>query len=185
MKMRSAFALAFLVAATMAARADTVATADGFWELQYDDGKPEAWFLVSHKGDVYSARLVKGFKKEGDDTKPETICRKCPGEKKGARIMGLTLFWGLKQDGLKFTGGSVVDPRDGSVYHAKMDLSDDGQELAVRGYLGIEMLGKTQTWHRLPNDAMKPKDIPKEVLAKAAAAPAASPSPTPTDGEAQ
>jgi len=183
MKLRSALALAFLVAGTMAVRADTASTADGFWELQYDDGKPEAWFLVSHKGDVYSARLVKGFKKEGDDTKPELICRKCPGEKKGARIMGLTLFWGLKQDGTKYTGGSVVDPRDGSVYHAKMDLSDDGQELAVRGYLGIEMLGKTQTWHRLPNDAMKPKEIPKEVFAKAGASPA--PSPTATDGEAQ
>jgi hypothetical protein len=185
MKMRSAFALAFLVGATMAARADS-SSADGFWELQYDDGKPEAWFLVSHKSDIYSARLVKGFKKEGDDEKPpDPICRKCPGEKKGARVMGLTLFWGLKQDGLKYTGGSVVDPRDGSVYHAKMDLSDDGQELAVRGYLGIEMLGKTQTWHRLPDNAMKPKEVPKEVLAKAGAAPAASPSPTATDGQAQ
>ena len=181
MKLRSAFALAFLVAASAAGRADPAPSADGFWELQYDDGKPEAWFLVSHKGDVYSARLVKGFKKEGDDAKPETICRKCPGEKKGARIMGLTLFWGLKRDGLDYTGGSVVDPRDGSVYHAKMVLSEDGQELAVRGYLGIEMLGKTQTWHRLPNDAMKSKDVPKEVLAKGAAAP----SPTPTEGEPQ
>jgi hypothetical protein len=181
MRLRSALALAFLVAASAPGRADTEVTADGFWELQFDDGKPQAWFLVSHKDDVYSARLVKGFKKEGDDTKPEMICRKCPGEKKGARIMGLTLFWGLKQDGLVFTGGSVLDPRDGSVYHAKMTLSEDGQELAVRGYLGIEMLGQTQTWHRLPADAMKPKDIPKEILGKKTAAP----SPTSSEGEAQ
>ena len=148
MRLWSALALAFLLATGVAGRADTAPTADGFWELQFDDGKPEAWFLVSHKDDVYSARLVKGFKKEGDDTKPEMICRKCPGDKKGARIMGLTLFWGLKRDGLVFTGGSVLDPRDGSIYHAKMTLSEDGQELAVRGYLGIEMLGQTQTWHR-------------------------------------
>jgi uncharacterized protein (DUF2147 family) len=183
MKLSSTLALALLAAAIPGARADAPTTADGFWEVQYDDGKPQGWFLVSHKGDVYYARLVKGFAKEGDDTKPDPICHKCSGEKKGARIMGLTLFWGLKRDGLVYTGGSVMDPRDGSVYHAKMTLSDDGQELAVRGYLGIEMLGKTQTWHRLPNDAMKPKDIPKEVLAKSGPAPA--PSPTPTEGESQ
>ena len=27
------------------------------------------------------------------------------------------------------------------------------------------MLGKTQTWHRLPDDAMKKEEIPKEILA--------------------
>ena len=169
MKWTSALALAFLVVSGAAARAEP--TAAGFWELQDDDGKPKAWFLFSQKNEVYSARLVKGFRKPADLTKAEMICGKCPGEKKGAKVMGLTLFWGMKRDGLKYTGGSVLDPRDGSVYHAKMDLSEDGQELAVRGYLGIEALGQTQTWHRLPDDAMKTKDIPKEVLVKAAATP--------------
>jgi uncharacterized protein (DUF2147 family) len=174
MKWTSALALGFLVVCGAAARADSGPTATGFWELQDDDGKPKAWFLFSQKNEVYSARLVKGFKKPGDLTKAEMICSKCPGEKKGAKIMGLTLFWGMKRDGLKYTGGSVLDPRDGSVYHAKMDLSEDGQELAVRGYLGIEALGQTQVWHRLPDDAMKTKDIPKEALAKAAPSAAAT-----------
>jgi hypothetical protein len=180
MKLRSVLVLAFLVVTGVVARADEL-TAAGFWELKDDDGKPEAWFLFTQKNEVYSARLVKGFKKPGELTKAETICGKCPGEKRGAKIMGLTLFWGMKRDGLKYTGGSVLDPRDGSVYHAQMELSEDGRELAVRGYLGIPMLGKTQTWYRLPDDAMKPKEIPKEVLAKAAPVPA----PTPTEGADQ
>jgi len=173
MKFRSAFALAILVAATTAARADDSAqpTAAGFWEALDDDGQPEGWFLFTDKKGVYSARLVKGFKKEGDDTPPKTICTECPGKKKDAHIMGLTLFWGMRRDGLNYSDGSVLDPRDGSVYHAKMWLDPDGQTLHVRGYLGISMFGKTQDWHRLPDDAMKPEDVPKEVLAGDEAAP--------------
>jgi hypothetical protein len=183
MKFRSALALAFLVALGGVARADNETTAAGFWEAKDDDGNPTAWFLFSQKHDVFSARLVKGFKKPEELTAEEQVCGKCAGEKRGAKVMGLTLFWGMKRDGLKYTGGSVLDPRSGSVYHAKMDLSEDGQELAVRGYLGIEMFGKTQTWHRLPADAMKAKEIPKEMLAKGASAPKAEP--VATEGAAQ
>ena len=165
MKLRSALVLAALVAIPTLGRADPHTTASGFWEVKDDDGNVSAWFLFSEKNNVYSARLVKGFKKPGDTTPIKYICEACPGEKKGAHIMGLTLFWGMKRDGLHYTGGSVLDPRDGSIYHAKMDLSENGEDLAVRGYLGIEMLGKTQVWHRLPDDVMKKEDIPKEILA--------------------
>jgi uncharacterized protein (DUF2147 family) len=165
MKFRAAFALSFLLATAGLAHADPEQTAAGFWEADDDDGNPTAWFLFAEKGDVYSARLVKGFKPKGDDKPPQVVCNVCPGKKKGAHIMGLTLFWGMKREGLEYRGGSVLDPRDGSVYHAQMDLSEDGKELAVRGYIGIPMLGKTQTWKRLPEDAMKKEDIPKEILA--------------------
>ncbi len=113
----------------------------GFWEARDSDGNPTAWFLFSGKDEVYSARLVKGFKpKDENAPPPKELCEACPGKKKGAHIMGLTLFWGMKRDGLHYTDGSVLDPRDGSVYHALMNLSEDGKELEVRGYLGIPML---------------------------------------------
>jgi len=165
MKLRSALVLALLVATTTVGRADPQPTAAGFWEAKDDDGFTTAWFLFSEKKNVFFARLIKGFKKPGDNTTPETVCTKCPGDKKGAHIMGLTLFYGMKRDGLKYRDGSVIDPRDGSIYHAQMELSEDGQDLSVRGYIGIPMLGKTQVWHRLPDDAMKKEDIPKEILA--------------------
>jgi len=164
MKFRSFLALAVLFAATTLARAEP--TVSGFWESRDSDGNPTAWFLFSGKNDVYSARLIKGFKpKDPDAPPPKELCDVCPGKKKGAHIMGLTLFWGMKRDGLHYTEGSVLDPRDGSVYHALMNLSEDGKELEVRGYLGIPMLGKSQTWYRLPDDTVKKDEIPKEMLA--------------------
>lgn len=165
MKLRTAFALSLLLALTSLARADSEPTAAGFWEVRDSDGNPTGWFLFTEKNEVYAGRLVKGFKTPGDDKPPQLTCTECPGKKKGAHIMGLTLFWGMKRDGLKYTDGSVLDPRDGTVYHALMNLSDDGKELEVRGYLGIPMLGKSQTWYRLPDDAMKKEEIPKEILA--------------------
>ncbi len=90
-------------------------------------------------------------------------CQKCTGDQKDAPMMGLTIVKGMKRNGNKYADGSILDPRDGTVYHAQMELSADGQQLSVRGYLGIPLLGQTQIWTRLPDDAIAPADIPEEL----------------------
>ena len=103
------------------------------------------------------------FKKPGDPL--IDLCGKCVGDQRNARILGLTIISGMRREGLKYRDGSVLDPRDGSVYQAQMELSADGGTLYMRGYLLLPLLGQTQTWHRLPDDSLAPADIPKEVLA--------------------
>ena len=82
-------------------------------------------------------------------------------------MLGLTIVKGMKRNGNKYDGGTILDPRDGTVYHALMELSADGLELSVRGYLGIPLLGQTQVWTRLPDDVMAPADIPEESVGPA------------------
>ncbi|WP_262312196.1 DUF2147 domain-containing protein [Acidiphilium sp. AL] len=43
--------------------------------------------------------------------------------------------------------GRIVDPRNGSAYHAEFQVTRTG-ELALRGYLGLPVFGETQHWMR-------------------------------------
>ena len=61
----------------------------------------------------------------------------------------MTILWGLTAAGSVWKGGEILDPDNGKTYRCKMTLSDDGKELNVRGYIGISLIGRTQTWHRL------------------------------------
>ena len=71
-------------------------------------------------------------------------------------LLGLTLIKGMQRTGNSYENGTIMDPRDGSVYSALMKLSPDGQKLEVRGYLGISFLGRSQIWNRLPDNALAP-----------------------------
>ena len=36
----------------------------------------------------------------------------------------------------------------------RIGISPDGNKLEVRGYLGISLFGRSQTWNRLPDNAL-------------------------------
>ena len=154
-----------LLGAGFAQASPKAPTAAGFWEQSDDTGEVGAWFLFEDHEGVFDGRLVKTFRKPGDAG--NDLCDKCKGDQKNARMLGLTIISGMKRDGLNYKDGSILDPRDGTVYHAQMELSEDGQQLSVRGYLGIPLLGQTQIWTRLPDDAMAPDDIPENSVGPA------------------
>lgn len=45
-------------------------------------------------------------------------------------------------------GGHLYDPRSGRTYQASMTA--DGDRLRLRGYLGLKLFGRTETWTRVP-----------------------------------
>lgn len=57
-------------------------------------------------------------------------------------------MWGVKKQGIIWDGGSILDPQNGKTYNVKLTLADDGKKLEVRGYMGVSLLGRTQTWQR-------------------------------------
>ena len=135
-------------------RAAPVATpsAAGLWEQVDDNGRVGGWFHIYERDGIYEGKIVKMFPRPGD--KPNPICTKCPGEQKNQPALGLTLIKSMQRKGRNYESGTILDPRDGSVYQARMELSPDGQRLMVRGYLGIDLFGRSQIWRRLPESAM-------------------------------
>jgi uncharacterized protein (DUF2147 family) len=149
----AAMAFVTALAASPLAAAEKQQTAVGLWEKLDESGKPAGWFRVIDCGGTYVGRIVKIFPKPGEN--PAALrCTQCRGDQKNAPVLGLTFIKGMSRDGLSYQGGSVLDPRDGSVYNALMELSPDGKQLTLRGYLGLPLLGQSEVWHRLPDNAL-------------------------------
>ena len=87
------------------------------------------------------------FDRPGDD--PDHLCRECKGELKDKPVIGMRILWGLKDKGGVWKGGRILDPDNGKIYSCKMEVAKKGQELNVRGFIGISLLGRTQTWYRM------------------------------------
>jgi uncharacterized protein (DUF2147 family) len=119
----------------------------GLWQTIDDStGKPRSLIRIKENNNEYSAVVEKGLL--ATDT-GDGVCSKCTDERKGQRIIGMTIARGLKQDGDKYDGGEILDPDNGKTYKCKMTLNQAGNELEVRGYIGISLLGRSQTWKRV------------------------------------
>jgi uncharacterized protein (DUF2147 family) len=126
-------------------------TAEGLWEKLDSSGKPEAEFRITDCNGLYQGKIVKIFPRPGENTS-SLRCTECEGKQKNAPVVGLTFIKGMRRKGLEYRDGTILDPRDGSSYNAQMELSPDGQNLSVRGYLGIPLLGQSEIWHRAAVD---------------------------------
>jgi uncharacterized protein (DUF2147 family) len=119
----------------------------GVWRSIDDKTKKERSIIrITEANGELQGVVEKIFDQPGDD--PAHLCKECKGDRKDKPIVGMTILWGLKKDGESWTGGEILDPKNGRVYKAKITPSADGKTLDVRGFIGVSLIGRTQTWHR-------------------------------------
>jgi uncharacterized protein (DUF2147 family) len=77
------------------------------------------------------------------------VCDKCSGEFKNQLILGLAILRNFHPDGDDWVDGTAVDPENGKEYKGKI-WAVGANELHMRGYIGISLFGRTETWTRIP-----------------------------------
>jgi uncharacterized protein (DUF2147 family) len=134
-----------LAAASAFADAGTPA---GLWRTIDDKTvKERSLIRITEVNGAYEGKVEKLLNRQPDDD-PDNLCRKCEGVRKDQPIVGMTILWGLKKDGDQFSGGEILDPKNGKIYRAKMKVLDNGTKLEVRGFIGVSLFGRSQTWVR-------------------------------------
>ncbi len=119
----------------------------GLWRTYDDkDGQAASLVRIEDKGGILEGHVIKILPRPGHPV--DALCEKCDGARKNQPVTGMTILWGMRRDGDEYDGGEILDPDNGNTYRCRMRVL--GDKLDVRGYLGISLFGRSQTWVREP-----------------------------------
>lgn len=134
-------ALCLLLASfsSLAAHAHRGEQLNGIWE-----SKGGTYFQIYRQNDHFVGKIV-GSRKN----KPIRDKSRASEEHAGPSMMGQIVLHGLEYQGDgKYTGGHIYNPKNGKTYKARARLKDH-DTLEARAYIGISLIGKSETWHRV------------------------------------
>ena len=79
---------------------------------------------------------------------PRTDANNPDSSQRGRPLCGLEIGTAFTPDGpTQAKGGRIYDPQAGKTYSAQMQSS--GDTLKLHGYIGVSLLGRTETWQRV------------------------------------
>ena len=138
-----------LMLASLAGAAFAQSSPVGLWKTIDDEtGKEKSYVRITEAGGVVTGKIEKLL----NPATPDPKCEKCTDDRKDQSVVGMTIIRNVKKDddkGELWEGGDILDPNNGKVYKVRLKPEDGGKKLTVRGYIGMPMLGRTQTWLRV------------------------------------
>ena len=141
-----------LIAAALLIHAAAFAqtTPVGLWKTIDDKTKKERTLIrIVDTGGTLSGKIEN---RHDPDAKAGDVCDKCADDRKDQPLQGLQLIRGITKNANtenRWDGGTVIDPEEGKVYKARMTPIEGGKKLELRAYIGVPMIGRTQTWIRV------------------------------------
>jgi uncharacterized protein (DUF2147 family) len=123
----------------------------GVWITSDDDGTVE---IEIYSDGANLAGKILSFSNPEKRTNPRN-CTVCTDDRKGKPMIGLEIIRAVPANGLGavWVGGNVLDPDTGKVYRLRLELSDGGKRMMVRGYLGP--FYRTDIWERKSSASQK------------------------------
>jgi len=141
-----ALLLIMLATALPARAADTrLASPIGLWQPLDNLGRPLGLIRIFETDGLYYGRIEPSSPSDDRNAR----CTRCTGERRGQPIIGLVLMRHLKPQNGEYVGGDILDPDTGRIYSCALRLIHGGHQLTMRGFLGISLLGRSQTWQRV------------------------------------
>jgi len=119
-------------------------TVEGVWLSADGTG----WIKIE-LGDSGLVGSIAGSPDNSDDRKPSDKDELNPDPALRDRLLlGLTIMDGFTHAGEgRWKNGRIYDPNSGKTYQCKLTLVDENT-LELRGYIGISLLGRSETWTR-------------------------------------
>ncbi len=112
-------------------------------------GSKKAHVQIYKQGDRYFGKII--WLRDPNDAagKPKTDTKNTEAKLQSRPIMGMVNLSNFKYEGDNiWEEGKIYDPENGKLYSCKMTLNSPNQ-LGVRGYIGIAIIGRTDSWTRI------------------------------------
>lgn len=134
--------------ATTILNASNTQSVVGYWQtIDGKTQKPSSIIQILQNRSFTEGKIVKTFPVPGEQK--SKLCIACHGNQKNKPILGLTIIHRMVCQPGSCAHGTILDPRNGTLYHATMKLISNGRQLKVRGYVGMPLFGKTVIWNRV------------------------------------
>lgn len=106
----------------------------------YWSPKKDAKIEIFKRGNRYYGRSIWVASMRKDTKNPDETL-------KNREVLGIELLTGFTFNDDFYTDGKIYDPESGKTYDCRMSLTD--KILKVRGYIGISLFGRTETFERI------------------------------------
>ena len=116
----------------------------GVWQA----GKGKGHIQIFKENGKYYGKLIWITNPKDVNGKPKLDKNNPNAALRNKPLLGLTMLKDFKYDDGEWSGGQIYNPSDGKEYKAYIKLKDLNT-LDLRGYVGISLFGKTDTWVRV------------------------------------
>ncbi|MDR6943203.1 DUF2147 domain-containing protein [Mucilaginibacter pocheonensis] len=116
---------------------------EGVW---YNDIKSAKIQISKGADGKFNGKII-WLKEPLKNGKPKTDEENKDEKLRSRPVIGLHILEGFVPDGAdKYTDGKIYDPKNGKTYSC--NITYKGKTLAIRGYIGVSLFGRTTTWER-------------------------------------
>ena len=133
-----------LAVLSLAASAEDNSAIEGVWI----NGDGDGWIELFIEGEELRGKII-GSPDDPDNLRPPRLDTENPDpELRTRKLLGLVFLTGFRYDGDgTWKDGRIYDPNSGNTYKGTIKM-ESTERLKLRGYVGISVFGRTETWTR-------------------------------------